>query len=90
LRALAESADQFLERFGLWFYLTRCVTRAQDCHGGGFEIGSNVPLKEIGEGDEGEAILSRRRVVALIYMWSMEVVAGRWKSTERGGGGRGA
>jgi hypothetical protein len=63
------------------------VTRAQDCHGGGFEIGSNVPLKEIGEGDEGEAILSRRRVVALIYMWSMEVVAGRWKSTEREGGG---
>jgi hypothetical protein len=61
------------------------VTRAQDYYSGGFETGLNVPLKEIGEGDEREAILSRRRVVALIYMWSMEVVAGRWKSTERGG-----
>jgi hypothetical protein len=42
------------------------VTRAQDCHGGTIEIGSNVPLKKIGEGDKGEAILSRRRVAAVI------------------------
>jgi hypothetical protein len=88
LRALAESADQFLERFGLWFGLARCVTRAQDCHGGGFEIGSNVPLKEIGEGDKGEAILSRRRVVALIYMWSMEVVGNPQREGRRKGGMR--
>jgi hypothetical protein len=49
----------------------------QDYHGGVFKIELNVPLKKIGEDDEGEAILSQRRVVALIYMWSMEVVAGR-------------
>jgi hypothetical protein len=48
------------------------MTRAQDCYGGGFEIGSNVPLKEIWEGDEGEAILSRRRVVAELPSWSEE------------------
>lgn len=35
------------------------------------------PSEGIGEGDEGEAILSRRRFEALRYMWSMEIVAGR-------------
>jgi hypothetical protein len=47
------------------------VTGAQDCHGGAVEIRSGIALKEIGEGDEGEAILSRRRVAALIEVWSM-------------------
>jgi hypothetical protein len=64
---LAESADQFLERFGLWFYLISFVKlERRIAVVGGFEVGSNVPLEEIGEGDEGEAILSRRRVVAFI------------------------
>jgi hypothetical protein len=30
-----------------------------------------VPLKEIGEGDDEETISSRRRVVALIWVWPM-------------------
>jgi len=34
--------------------------------GGAFEIGSDTLLKEIEEGDEGEAILSRRGIAALI------------------------
>ena len=33
LRALTESADQLLERFGLRFRLARLVTEAQDRHG---------------------------------------------------------
>jgi len=64
------------------------MTRAQDYYGGGFEIGSNVPLKEIGEGDKGEAILSRRRVVALIWVWSMEIVAGHRNQEAQRGEGR--
>jgi hypothetical protein len=52
LRALAESADQLLERFGVWSCLIRLATGAQDCHGWGFEIGSDVLLQEVGGGDE--------------------------------------
>lgn len=48
------------------FGLARLATGAQDCYGGAAEIGSDFPLKEIGEGDEGEAILSWRRVATLI------------------------
>lgn len=58
--------DQVLERIFARFCLAYLVTRAQDCHGGRFEIESNVPLEEIGKGVEGEATLSRKRVVALI------------------------
>ena len=64
LRALVESAEKLLERFGFRCCLARFVTGAQDCHGGTIE--SNVALKKIGEGDKGEAILSRRWVAALI------------------------
>ena len=39
---------------------------AQDCHGGAFEMGLNALLEEIEEGDEGEAILSRRGIAALM------------------------
>jgi hypothetical protein len=70
LRALAESAEKLLERFGFRCCLARLVTGTQDCHGGTIEIGSNVQLKKIGQGDKGEAILSRRRVAALIQVWS--------------------
>ena len=63
LRALAGSTDQFLERFGLRFCL---VTRAQDCHGAWLEVGLDIPLKEIEEGDEGEAMLVAETGVALI------------------------
>jgi hypothetical protein len=67
LRALAESAEKLLERFALrWCCLARLVTGVQDCHSGTVEIGSDVPLKEIGEDDEGEAISSRRRLGAVI------------------------
>jgi hypothetical protein len=66
LRALAGSAEKLLKRFGFRCCLARLVTGAQDCHGRTIEIGSEVPLKKIGEGDKGEAILSRRRVAALI------------------------
>src|SRR5271154_1180823 len=66
LRALAESAEKLLERFGFRCCLASLVTGAQDCHGGTIEIGSGVPLKKIGEDDKGEAILSQRRVAALI------------------------
>jgi hypothetical protein len=66
LGALAESADQFLERFGLRFSLARLVTGAQDCHGGAVEVKPDIALKGSGEGDEEEAILSRRRMAALI------------------------
>jgi hypothetical protein len=44
----------------------RITTPPGDCHGGMFEMGSNGLLKEIEEGDEGEAILSCRGFVALI------------------------
>jgi hypothetical protein len=39
LRALAESADQFLERFGLRFCPVRLVTGAQDCHNWALDLG---------------------------------------------------
>ena len=73
---MAESVEELFERFVLRFRLaslrlarfrlTRLVTGAQDCHGWTVEIGLDVRLKEIEEGDEGEAISSRRRVAALI------------------------
>jgi hypothetical protein len=63
---LAESADQLLERFGLRFSLARLVTGAQDCYGGAVEVGLDITLKGIGEGDEEEAILSWRRIAALM------------------------
>jgi hypothetical protein len=66
LAALAESADQLVERFGLRFGLARLVTGAQDCHGGAVEVGPDIALEGSGEGDKGEAILSRRRIAALI------------------------
>jgi hypothetical protein len=65
LRGLTESPDQLLERFVLWFCLARLMTGAQDCHGWAFKIGSNGPLVEIQEGDEGEVILSSRMVASL-------------------------
>jgi hypothetical protein len=68
---LAELADQLLEQFGLKLCLARLVTGTRDCHGGAVEIGSDIPLQEIGKGDEREAILSRRRVAALIWVGSM-------------------
>jgi hypothetical protein len=56
-----------------WVHQRPCIlddthppTGAQDCHGGTVEIGSDVLRKEIEEGDEGEAISSRRRIAALI------------------------
>ena len=42
------------------------MTGAQDCDGEMFEMGSNGFLKEMDEGDEGEAILSCRGFVVLI------------------------
>ena len=81
LRGLTESADQLLERFVLRFRLaslrlarfrlTRLMTGAQDCHGWAFKIGSNGPLVEVQEGDEGEAILSSRMVASLYKSGSM-------------------
>jgi len=55
-------------RFGLRFWLVRLVTGAQDCHGVAVEVevGLDVPLKEIREGDKGETILSRTQGAALI------------------------
>jgi hypothetical protein len=38
LRALAESADQLLERFGVWSCLIRLAAGAQDCHGWGVRM----------------------------------------------------
>ena len=66
LRLLAESADQLLERFGLGLCLIRLMAGAQDCYSGGFEFGSDIPLQEIGESSEGEAILYRRWALALM------------------------
>ena len=64
------------------------MTGAQDCHSGTVEIGSDVPLKEIGEGDEGEAISSRRRLGALISVWSMRsLLDTENQEAQRGGGG---
>jgi hypothetical protein len=40
----------------------------------GVEIGSDVPLQEIWESNEGEAILARRRVVSLIWVWFMRLL----------------
>lgn len=53
------------------------MTGAQDCHGEMSKMGSNGLLKEMDEGDEGEAILSSRGFVALIYDMCLahEVVA---------------
>jgi hypothetical protein len=47
------------------------MTGAQDCHGWAFKIGSNGPLVEVQEGDEGEAILSSRMVASLYKSGSM-------------------
>ena len=44
--------------------------------GGAFEIGSDTLLEEIEEGDEGEAILSRKTIAALSLSLVHEVVAG--------------
>ncbi len=66
LRALAEPAEKLLERFALRCCLAHLVTGAQDCHSGTVEIEADMPLQEIVEGDEGEAISSRRRLGALI------------------------
>ena len=52
LGVLADTADQFLERFSLRFCLARLMTGAQECHGWAVEIESDVPLNEIGEGNE--------------------------------------
>jgi hypothetical protein len=71
LRGLTESADQLLERFVLRFRLARLMTGAQDCHSWAFNIGSNGPLVEVQEGDEGEAILSSRMVASLYGSGSM-------------------
>jgi hypothetical protein len=61
------------------------VTGAQDCHGGAAEIGSGIVLKEIGEGDEGEATLSRRWVAAIIWVWSMRSLLGTDVKRQREG-----
>jgi hypothetical protein len=71
LGALAELANQLFERFGLGVCLARLVTGAQDFHGRAVEIRSGIVPKEIREGDEGEAILSRKWVAALIWVWPM-------------------
>lgn len=63
------------------------MTGAQDRHGGAVEIRSGIALKEIGEGDEGEAILFRRRVAALIGLVH-EVAAGHGHQEAEGGRGR--
>jgi hypothetical protein len=42
------------------------MTGAQDYHGGAVEVGLDIALEGSAEGDEGETILSRRRVAALI------------------------
>lgn len=47
--ALADSADQLLERFSLRFCLCHLMTGAQGCHSQAVKIWSDVPLKEIGE-----------------------------------------
>ena len=65
------------------------MTGAQDCHSGTVEIGSDVPLKEIGEGDEGEAISSRRRLGALISVWSMRSLLDTENQEAQRGGGEG-
>jgi hypothetical protein len=45
------------ERSGNEGWTSRLVTGAQDGHGGTVEIGLDVRLKEIREGDEGEGHL---------------------------------
>jgi len=40
--------------------LNRLLVGAQDCHGGSLGMAANVLPKEIEEGDEGDAISSRR------------------------------
>ena len=52
LSALADSTDESLERFTLRFRLARLMAGAHDCHGWAVEIGWDVHLKEIGEGNE--------------------------------------
>jgi hypothetical protein len=85
LRGLTESADQLLERFVLRFRLARLMTGAQDCHGWAFKIGSNGPLVEVQEGDEGEAILSSRMVASLYKSGSMRSFLDTETNRERGG-----
>ena len=87
LRGLTESADQLLERFVLRFRLARLMTGAQDCHGWAFKIGSNGPLVEVQEGDEGEAILSSRMVASLCKSGSMRSFLDTEVNRERGRGG---
>jgi hypothetical protein len=86
LRGLTESADQLLERFVLRFRLARLMTGAQDCHGWAFKIGSNGPLVEVQEGDEGEAILSSRMVASLYKSGSMRSFLDTETNRERGEG----
>jgi hypothetical protein len=85
LRGLTESADQLLERFVLRFRLARLMTGAQDCHGWAFNIGSNGPLVEVQEGDEGEAILSSRMVASLYGSGSMRSFPDTETNREREG-----
>jgi hypothetical protein len=82
-RVLTESADQLLERFGLRFRLARLVT-------GAFEIGSNGPLVEIQEGNEGETISSRGGFTSLYESGSMKSFLETEVNRERGRGGRGS
>ena len=87
LRGLTESADQLLEPFVLRFRLARLMTGAQDCHGWAFKIGSNDPLVEVQEGDEGEAILSSRMVASLYKSGSMRSFLDTEVNRERERGG---
>jgi hypothetical protein len=64
------------------------VTGAQDCHSGGFEMGSNALLEEIEKGNRGEAILSRRGIAALISVSSMRSSLETIIARERGEEGR--
>jgi len=73
-----EWADQLLERFGFGCCLARLVTGAQDYHSWGFEFGSDVPLQKIWQSNEGEAILSRRRVAVPVTNRTVLPFRGTW------------
>jgi hypothetical protein len=86
LSGLTHSADQLLEWLVLRFRPARfrlalLMTRAQDRHSWVFKIGSNGPLVEAQEGDEGGAILSSTMVASLYESWTLS-------PTERGREGR--
>jgi hypothetical protein len=68
LRVLANSANRLL---CCGFPLTALSLERGIAVAGAFEMGLNALLEEIEEGDEGEAILSRRGIATLTQLWSM-------------------